>query len=195
MPAFNVQSIDGFLLRLETGPHELREWTPLATPLWHKVSRSILLAAILGSSFWAIYRMSRPLDQPEPAAPTSRDYLEFALVLTLAIVTSPVSWSHYYALLLLPWGLYLGGRLPLSDDAMTRWLIHGGFVLSALPVIMLPLGADLGRSGRVADHRLRLAVRRPVDAGGARSRCLADADEPAGHWFAPCRPVVMGGLP
>jgi Glycosyltransferase family 87 len=143
MPAFNVQSIDGFLLRLETGHSQLREWTPLATPLWHKVSRSILLAAMFAFVFWAICRISRADDRIETTAPDSRDYLEFSLVLTLAIVASPVSWSHYYALMLLPWGLYLGRRLPLPDDMLTRWLMTGGFILTALPVVILPLEPGL----------------------------------------------------
>ncbi len=94
MPAFNVQSIDGFLLRLETGHSQLREWTPLATPLWHKVSRSILLAAMFAFVFWAVYRISRAARSTiESDAPGPRDYLEFSLVLTLAIITSPVSWT------------------------------------------------------------------------------------------------------
>jgi hypothetical protein len=61
----------------------------------------------------------------------------------LAVVTSPVSWSHYYLLLLLPWALYLGGRLGLPDDAATRWLMAGGMLLASLPVIVLPIGSGL----------------------------------------------------
>ena len=64
-------------------------------------------------------------------------------MLVLAVVTSPVSWSHYYLLLLLPWALYLGGRLGLPDDAATRWLMVGGMLLSSLPVIVPPLGSGL----------------------------------------------------
>ncbi len=70
MPAFNVQSIDGFLLRLETGHSQLREWTPLATPPWHKVSRSILLAAMFAFVFWAVYRISsRRRSESSPTRP------------------------------------------------------------------------------------------------------------------------------
>ena len=53
-------------------------------------------------------------------ARSQRDTLEFSLVLTLAVVTSPVSWSHYYLLLLLPWGLYLGGRLRPARRSQRR---------------------------------------------------------------------------
>ena len=74
-----------------------------------------------------------------------RDALEFSIVLVLAVVTSPVSWSHYYLLLLLPWALYLGGRLGLPDDAATRWLMAGGMLLASLPVIVLPRRVGPGR--------------------------------------------------
>ena len=142
MPAFNVQSIDGFLLRLETGEALLRDWSPLETPTWHKVGRSLLLAATFAFAFWIIYWPRRPADSGPAERPSRQDYLDFSLILTLAIVTSPVSWTHYYALLLLPWALYLGGQLSMPDDAATRWLMHCGFVLTALPVVILPLGPD-----------------------------------------------------
>ena len=67
---------------------------------------------------------------------SARDTLEFVLVINLAIVTSPISWTHYYLLLLIPWGLYLGGRLPLPDDRTTRWLMWGSLVLTSLPVVI-----------------------------------------------------------
>jgi alpha-1,2-mannosyltransferase len=140
MPAFNVQSIDGFLARLETGPALLMEWTPLAASLWHKIVRSIVLSAMFIFAFVAIIRG----DRSAPGARTfERDALEFSIVLVLAVVTSPVSWSHYYLLMLLPWALYLGGRLGLPDDAATRWLMAGGMLLASLPVIVLPVGSGL----------------------------------------------------
>jgi len=44
--------------------------------------------------------------------------------------------------MLLPIGLYLGNRLPLPEDRLTSLLIWTGFVLSALPIILLPLEPD-----------------------------------------------------
>src|SRR5262245_22023568 len=38
IPAFNVQSIDGFLLRLATGDALLREWTPMPLPVTYKIA-------------------------------------------------------------------------------------------------------------------------------------------------------------
>jgi hypothetical protein len=81
--------------------------------------------------------------QAGDGASFERRSLEFSIVLVLAVVASPLSWSHYYLLLLLPWALYLGGGLGLPDDAPTHWLMAGGAVLVSLPVIILPLDSGL----------------------------------------------------
>ena len=167
MPAFNVQSIDGFLARLETGPALLMEWTPLAASLWHKIVRSIVLSAMFIFAFVAIIRGDR---SAPGARPFERDALEFSIVLVLAVVTSPVSWSHYYLLLLLPWALYLGGRLGLPDDAATRWLMAGGMLLASLPVDRAAGRIRADCRYRITDDRVGLDVRRTADAGSAGSR-------------------------
>jgi hypothetical protein len=143
IPAFNVQSIDGFLIRLITGESLLRNWVPTPLPIGHKIARAILLAAIYGGTFWLIRRADRHEPMPRvTGALSARDLREFALVLTLAVVTSPVSWTHYYLLLLLPWSLYVSGLLALPGDATTRWLMGAGLVLASQPVVMpdLPAG-------------------------------------------------------
>ncbi len=137
IPAFNVQSIDGFLARLMAGQALLLEWTPIVTPLWHKIARSIILSAMIALALIAVFRLVARTTMPSH----DRDALEFSIVLVFAIVASPVSWSHYYLLLLLPWALYLGGRLP--DDPIARRLMVGGMLLASLPVIVLPLGPDI----------------------------------------------------
>lgn len=100
-----------------------------------------LFAAMLGGAFWLMQRAARRGPMPaQDGSLNSRDLLEYALVLNLALVMSPISWTHYYLLLLLPWGLYLGGRLRLPDDATSRWLMLGGLLLASLPVVVFPLG-------------------------------------------------------
>ncbi|HET7153940.1 MAG TPA: glycosyltransferase family 87 protein [Hyphomicrobiaceae bacterium] len=141
MPAFNVQSIDGFLARLATGPELLMEWTPLAAPLWHRLVRSAILLTLFSVAAVAIMRSGSR--QAGDGASSERRTLEFSIVLVLAVVTSPLSWSHYYLLLLLPWALFLGGELDLPDDAPTRWLMAGGMALASMPVIILPLESGL----------------------------------------------------
>jgi hypothetical protein len=141
MPAFNVQSIDGFLARLESGPAQLMEWTPLAASPWHRIVRSIVLPLLFLAAFFAILRSQSSDLGRSPSF--ERHALEFSIVLVLAVVTSPVSWSHYYLLLLLPCSLYLGGRLAMPYDAMTHWLMATGITLASLPVVSLPHGSGL----------------------------------------------------
>lgn len=133
--AFNVQSIDGFLIRLATGADELDNWYPLEPSAAHRVARFTIMAALFLGAFWLIRRAA-----PARAAAgiEARGYLEFSIVLVLALVTTPVSWTHYYLLLLLPWGLYLGGRLALPEDAVTRRLVWASWLLCSLPVVTPP---------------------------------------------------------
>jgi len=135
IPAFNVQSIDAFLMRFSTGEDELFDWTAYEPNLTCKILRAAIFILLFGSALWLMARRS----QPSMAEPSSRDFLEFSILTVLAVVASPVSWSHYYLLMLLPMGLYLGCRLPLPDDRTTRVLMWGGFALTALPIILLPL--------------------------------------------------------
>ena len=135
--AFNVQSIDGFLMRLSTGATELLYWGPIEPSQTHTILRYCLFAVLLGGFAWLAWRAeSKRLVVPGTGAPQPHDLLQFCAVLTLALVISPVSWTHYYLLLLIPLALYMGGRLPLPDDAATRVLFWSGYALTSLPVIM-----------------------------------------------------------
>jgi hypothetical protein len=137
IPAFNVQSIDAFLLRLSTGAALLQDWAPMPLPPVSRVVRTILLLAIYGAAIALLWRAGRrePLPHVSGALGT-RDLTEFSLVLTIALVTSPLAWTHYYLLLLLPWSLYQGGLLSLPDDTRSRSLMWGALALISLPVLM-----------------------------------------------------------
>ncbi|MFO0992647.1 MAG: glycosyltransferase family 87 protein [Hyphomicrobiales bacterium] len=143
IPAFNVQSIDAFLMRLSTGPEALFDWTAREPTGAHRVARWLIFIVLFGAIIWLMRRARRqPEAELRSGTLTSRDYLEYCTILLLAIVVSPVSWSHYYLFALLPIGLYLGKRLPLPDDGITRWLMWLGFVLTALPIVLMPLEPD-----------------------------------------------------
>ena len=92
IPAFNVQSIDGFLVRLETGPARLLDWEPLAPTLaqdrpQHRAVRCSSAASGHHPRLTAARRAR---------GRSSATRWIFSIVLVLAIVTSPVSWTHYY---------------------------------------------------------------------------------------------------
>jgi len=138
IPAFNVQSVDGFLTRLRLGEEFVRHWDPPFQPtVFHRIARYTAFAILYGGSLWLMWRASRrAAPSHEDDAPSPRDLLEFVLVVNLALITSPISWTHYYVWLLVPLALYLGGELPLPDDAVTRGLMRVGFVLISVPIVM-----------------------------------------------------------
>jgi hypothetical protein len=137
--AFNVQSIDGFLMRLVTGAGELDNWNPLPPSVAHRVARIAIVAGLFLGAFWLIRRTA---PRASLAGDVTRGHLEFSIVLTLALVSTPVSWTHYYLLLLLPWGLHLSGRLGLPAGGPSRWLVWASWLLCSLPVVAPPDGPD-----------------------------------------------------
>lgn len=144
IPAFNVQSIDAFLLRLSTGAALLQDWLPMPLPPIYRVVRPILLLAIYGTTIALIRRGGRHEPLPRVSgALSARDLTEFSLVLTVALVSSPLAWTHYYLLLLLPWSLYQNGLLSLPDDTLSRSLMWSALALISLPVLMPDLSPGL----------------------------------------------------
>jgi hypothetical protein len=125
--AYNVQSVDGFLARLVTSGN-LLNWDPLELGPGFKLTASFAVAAMAGAALWICWR-ARP-----PTSPEERK-LEFSIVLCLSLVASPISWTHYYLYLLLPFALYLGNGLAIPG----RWDWFSAIVLCAyltsLPVI------------------------------------------------------------
>jgi alpha-1,2-mannosyltransferase len=138
IPAYNVQSVDGFLVRLSMGEEFLIHWDPPFVPtLFHRIARSCILLVLFGGSFFLIWRANRRAPvAADKGGPSPRDLLEFMLIINLALITSPISWTHYYVWLLILWALYLGDLLPLPDDATTRGLMGAGMILTSVPVIV-----------------------------------------------------------
>jgi hypothetical protein len=120
LSAFNVQSFDGFLLRLRDDAR-LYDWKP-AVVIWElRLLRYAFAAGLMGICCLVFMR--------DPGTnPKQTQILELSMVLCVALIISPISWTHYYLLLLLPLCLYVGGRLAVPRHGV--WL--GGMVLCAL---------------------------------------------------------------
>lgn len=91
--AFNVQSVDGLIARLAGGG--LLNWTPMETGSGSRVARTLIIAGLV---LWVVGALRRT----GPGVTWREQLLEFSIVLVLSIVVFPVSWTHYYLLLLLP---------------------------------------------------------------------------------------------
>src|SRR5262249_32254276 len=145
---FNVQSIDGFLVRLVTGAQQLRDWEPMARSTPHNAARVVLLAGLLGLTYTVVCRSavsSMGVRARARFGHGETGELEFARVVMLAIVCSPVAWTHYYLLMLLPWAMVLRGLITQTFDRRARTLLLASIVLSSLPVLDVPEGPNLIR--------------------------------------------------
>ena len=133
--AFNNQSLSAFLLRLQTGEKYFHDWRgqDLSFDL-HFIAQiaPILLIAITAYVGWK-ERLS--LQSEHSSDTVAADIFDFSILTTFCIVTSPVSWTHYYLLLLLPWGFHITGRLPSDDRPLTSWMVWGSMVFGSLPVV------------------------------------------------------------
>jgi alpha-1,2-mannosyltransferase len=164
--AFNVQSVAGFMARLERGVPSLWDWTgqPLgaASGLVVKAITALTLLAAFASAL-----VPRRTSSARPLTEEERD-VELLLVLVLACVSSPLSWSHYYAWMLLPVAFLLAPGSPVAATERTRRLGYLAIALVSLPVVWPPdaLGAHptagrlyaLGNSHLLAGAFLILAL-------------------------------------
>ncbi len=119
LPSFNVQSISGFVMRLDANAR-LSEWEPqMPTPsqklVAHIFTGSIFLVAAL-----ACVRLPTKMGAVNETDASSRKDLQYLLVICLCLVSSPLTWSHYYLWLLIPTAFFLEGRLPLFDTQTAR---------------------------------------------------------------------------
>lgn len=119
--AFNVQSMQGLLLRLQDGVR-LYDWKPVAVPWDVGTAGQACAALFVGLSGWLFLR------SPGLQVRETTD-LELSMVLCLSLIISPISWTHYYLLLLLPLSLYVGNRLPVAT--------HGGWAVGMTLCLLL----------------------------------------------------------
>ena len=132
VPAYNVQSVTGFLARLlmDTGP-DPRNWRLYeVTPTFGLINK-VLLLALLGSCVAVLWRAGRPRS-------TREFLLEISATLCLALLVSSLSWTHYYVMLWLPLAVLIacwkdGWLKPLDVK-----LLVAATVLMSLPSVVDP---------------------------------------------------------
>jgi hypothetical protein len=136
--AFNVQSIPGFLARLSLGPDVLREWSSLpAEPLHRLIGSALAAAMLLGAVLASTVRPSKH------AEPEEWKSLEYCLVATLAVIMSPLSWSHYYVWLLVPIAFFLRQGSSIAPSGWPRRLAWIAIVIVSQAVVIIPIAAPV----------------------------------------------------
>jgi Glycosyltransferase family 87 len=129
MPAFNVQSVDGFLARLLTEGN-LTNFIPIDIPLELRLLRYAMVALLIGITFWICWRAKSPTSPQQ-------ENLELSIVLCLTLVISPISWTHYYLLLLIPFALFLRHQLSVPKGGIWLSLVAASIALTSPPVILI----------------------------------------------------------
>lgn len=131
--AYNVQSINGFLVRLTTSGG-LVNWQPVAVGPGFRLAQIAIAAGIVGMAITA------GLAAGPPRTLTAR-LREYSVVLALMLAFSPISWTHYYCFLLLPMAAYAAGALRVPRSPL--WV--GAALLTAL-LVSLPVALWLPSS-------------------------------------------------
>lgn len=129
LAAFNVQSVDGFLARLLTDADPI-SWLSIEVDWSYRLIRYIVLSLLVGLVLWVCWKSPR-------SQSTIETNLEFSIFLCLTLLISPISWNHYYLLLLLPIALLLGQQLGVPQSK--SYLLLTG--LSIALMAPLPLAA------------------------------------------------------
>jgi hypothetical protein len=132
--AYNVQSVNGFLAHLFTRGH-LVDWYPIDVGAPLRAMSAALGAALVAAVAIACWRAGPPRD--EAARRT-----ELWLVLCLTVLVSPISWTHYDLLLLLP-GAALVSRWD-SLDRLSRVALVIALALLAPPVVVVVIQNRIG---------------------------------------------------
>jgi hypothetical protein len=152
LAAFNVQSVDGFLARLMTQGSR-HDWSPVSVGPGFQAARLALLALMAGSVIFVCW--------PRRRGRVPDSSLDLAIVLSLALLISPISWTHYYLFLLLPLWFLIGGWLEAPSSRVWRGVLAAGALLVSLPVLETP-----GRSGWPLHAVYRVTAHSPHLLGG-----------------------------
>jgi alpha-1,2-mannosyltransferase len=139
--AFNVQSIPAFLARLFSGPEILENWSASPVPFGQRLAGSLSNAFIILAAAWVCLR---PQFKPgEQRSFRDRETLEYCLFVTLAVIASPLSWSHYYVWLLLPIAFFLSEKSPIASSVHFRKIAWASTFLVSQAIVFIPLADPL----------------------------------------------------
>ncbi len=135
--AFNDQSISSFLFRFRAGPELIRDWNTYPALFGERLAVQILTAFFYLSAAVCCLVSTVRARQSGIESSEARMNLQYLLIPTLAIVSSPLAWNHYYAWLLLPTAFFLGSHILFSKAPV---VYCAGWVAIGLT---MPLGLSL----------------------------------------------------
>ena len=137
LSAYNNQSVQGFLTRLDHGKSYLMNWQPKPVDpmilLASKAAVFLLLGTVAVVIGWPRrWRRGSGIDAPA----TTMVELEICIIILLAMMISTVSWSHYYLWILLPAAFVIGGNFPAMASGKMRFFGWAALI-GAMPPLLI----------------------------------------------------------
>lgn len=126
VPAYNNQAVSGFLAR-EFMPGNL-SWEPQTPPAGFTLASNLALFVLYAPVVVMLF-----LGLRSPRTP-SMLLLEFFIVLVCSILTSPISWTHYFMLLLIPAAFCMADDDLMGNKTWKYVLLGAALLLISTPV-------------------------------------------------------------
>ncbi len=124
--AYNNQSVTGLLAR-EFMPGNFG-WDPLTPTIQYKWASNIALLLLYAPVLVMLF-LGR-----KSSRTTTMYLLEFFIVLVCSMLTSPISWTHYFMLLLIPAAFYMADHDLRLNKTWVNVLFGIGLALISIPV-------------------------------------------------------------
>lgn len=126
VPAYNNQSVSAFLAR-ELIPGNF-SWKPQIPTQEFKLASNIALI-VLYAPILVILFLGRNSSQKSTML-----FLEFFIILVCSMLTSPISWTHYFVLLLMPAAFYMATDDLRSKKIWVNILFGVAMLLVSVPI-------------------------------------------------------------
>ena len=123
--AYNNQSLNGFLARIFMPGNY--GWDPLTpTPAY-------IAASNIGRILLALPALYILIAGRKTEKTAQHHAIEFFIILVFSLLTSPIAWTHYFALLLIPAAMILGNPERLNYRNWMRLLLAPSLILLSVP--------------------------------------------------------------
>ena len=157
------QSIPAFLFRLHEPPAILLDFSAKAPGADEKLLAQLITGLIFLAALVSCFRSRSSAAAEDLAQARERRDLQYLLTICLCLVCSPLSWTHYYAWLLIPTAFFLSARSPIAASRPARFV---GWIAIALvtPLVLWPQSTSplCPQHALLVCHRLASSIRRPA---------------------------------
>jgi len=125
--AFTVENYAAAIAHLTMPLNHLKNWMPIEESIWFKLSRVSLSLATVSGVAAVLSRTGKPATEQAKLA-------ELCIALCVILLVAPVTWTHYLALLLIPFAWFTTNRFDIEIEPVERVAIAAALFLVLLPV-------------------------------------------------------------